>query len=66
MYLFIQFGEVTDVKIMSDRETGRSRGFAFVSFANKDEADKAMASLNGAVVNGREIRIDIDKFIPKV
>ncbi len=51
------FGEVTSVRIITDRETGRSRGFGFAEFANADDAKKALDSLNGQTVDGREVRI---------
>lgn len=51
------FGEVTSVRIITDRETGRSRGFGFAEFANADQAKAAMEGLNGKEVGGRELRI---------
>src|SRR5581483_750713 len=56
--LFEQFGEVTRAQIMTDRETGRSRGFAFVEMANDDDAAKAIAALNGKEVNGRALNVN--------
>jgi len=57
--LFSQNGRtVTDVKIVTDRETGQSRGFAFVEMANADEAQTAINELNGAFMGGRSIRIN--------
>jgi RNA recognition motif-containing protein len=51
------FGEVTSVRIITDRETGRSRGFGFAEFASADSAKAAMDGLNGKEVGGRELRI---------
>jgi RNA recognition motif-containing protein len=55
--VFAKFGEVVEAKVVTDRNTGRSRGFGFVTFANADAAKQAL-SLNGEVVDGREIRVD--------
>jgi RNA recognition motif-containing protein len=55
---FEQFGEVTDAKVISDRETGRSRGFGFVTFADADAAKAAMAQMDGADLDGRTIRVN--------
>jgi RNA recognition motif-containing protein len=46
------------VKLMTDRETGRSRGFAFVDFADSASAKAAMEALNGTVLDGRPLRVD--------
>ena len=51
------FGEVTSVRIITDRETSRSRGFGFAEFANADDAKKAIDGLNGKEVDGREVRV---------
>jgi RNA recognition motif-containing protein len=57
--LFSQNGRtVTDTKIVTDRETGQSRGFAFVEMSNADEAQAAINELNGAFMGGRAIRIN--------
>ena len=55
---FGAFGEVSSVKILMDRETGRSRGFGFVEMPNKSEAETAIAQLNGKDVGGRALRIN--------
>ena len=55
---FSQFGAIAEVKLMLDRETGQSRGFAFVSMADADGARKAIAEMNGAVVDGRPLRVN--------
>ena len=56
--LFGQFGEVTSIKIISDHETGRSKGFGFVEMANDDEARNAMQELNNTEVQGRQIKVN--------
>ena len=55
---FGAFGEVSSVKILLDRETGRSRGFGFVEMPNNSEAETAIAQLNGKDVGGRALRIN--------
>ncbi|HEX6240932.1 MAG TPA: RNA-binding protein [Polyangiales bacterium] len=55
---FSQFGETTEVKLVTDRETGRPRGFGFVSMANADDARRAIAELNGAMLDGRSLRVN--------
>ena len=55
---FERFGELTEVKVVLDRDTGRSRGFGFVTFAEPDDADKAVAEMNGTELDGRSIRVD--------
>ena len=55
---FGTYGEVTDAKVISDRETGRSRGFGFVTFAEADSATQALENLNGSELDGRTIRVD--------
>jgi cold-inducible RNA-binding protein len=56
--LFEPFGQVSRVHIGKDRETGRSRGFAFVEMTNDDEAAKAMAALNGKEFGGRALKVN--------
>ena len=55
--LFGQHGSVNDVKLISDRDTGRPRGFGFVEM-DDDGANKAMEALNGAEMGGRTLRVD--------
>jgi len=56
--LFGEFGTVTEINIITDRETGRPRGFAFVEMESDDEATKAIESLNGKSVQDREIVVN--------
>ena len=55
---FGAFGEVSSVKILVDRETGRSRGFGFVEMPNQSEAEAAITQLNGKDLGGRALRIN--------
>eukprot|EP00252_Welwitschia_mirabilis_P023592 TRINITY_DN6711_c0_g1_i1.p1 TRINITY_DN6711_c0_g1~~TRINITY_DN6711_c0_g1_i1.p1 ORF type:complete len:242 (-),score=57.22 TRINITY_DN6711_c0_g1_i1:260-985(-) len=55
---FAEFGEITEARIINDRETGRSRGFGFVSFVTEEEANAAKASMDGKQLYGRFIRVD--------
>jgi len=56
--LFESYGTVERVSLMTDRETGRSRGFAFVEMTDTEEADRAIAALNGANVGGRALNVN--------
>jgi RNA recognition motif-containing protein len=57
--LFEPFGQVSSAKVITDRETGKSRGFGFVEMSSDTEADKAISSLNGKEVGGRSIAVTI-------
>jgi RNA recognition motif-containing protein len=54
---FTPYGEVTSAKIINDKETGQSRGFGFVEMSDDTAARKAIAELNDATVEGRNIRV---------
>ena len=56
--MFSQFGEVEEAVVMKDRFSGKSRGFAFVTMKNAEDADKAVAELNGQDINGRKIAVN--------
>ncbi len=56
--LFEQYGQVDRVSIMTDRDTGRSRGFGFVEMTNAEEGDKAIAALNGTQMGGRTLNVN--------
>ena len=62
--LFAAHGQVDRVSIMTDRDTGRSRGFGFVEMTNAEEGDKAIAALNGSQVGGRTL--NVNEARPKV
>lgn len=55
---FAPFGEVTDVHVIVDRYSGRPRGFAFVTMASSQQAVNAMHELNGALIDGRPLRVN--------
>ena len=56
--LFEPLGQITRVQIITDRDTGRARGFAFVEMPNDEEATKAIAALNGKEVGGRALNVN--------
>ena len=56
--IFEEYGEVTSVKIITDRATGRSKGFGFVEMTNEEEAKKAIEELNNAEIEGRTIVVN--------
>ncbi len=56
--LFETYGTVERVSIMTDRETGRSRGFAFVEMTNEGEAERAISALNGTDMSGRALNVN--------
>ncbi|KMZ57419.1 putative RNA-binding protein RbpE [Zostera marina] len=55
---FSQYGEIIDSKIINDRETGRSRGFGFVTFANEQALRDAIEAMNGQSLDGRNITVN--------
>ena len=55
---FEQHGEVIDCKVITDRETGRSRGFGFVTFSDSNDADNAVSEMNGATLDGRSLKVN--------
>ncbi len=56
--MFSEFGEVVSTNVISDRDTGRSRGFGFVEMADSDAATKAIEALNGKDVDGRAMTVN--------
>jgi len=56
---FSQFGEVTEAKVILDRDTGRSRGFGFVTYAADDAGDDAISGMDGQDLDGRPIRVNV-------
>lgn len=56
--MFETYGQVDRVSIMTDRDTGRSRGFGFVEMASNEDGEKAIAALNGQQIGGRTINVN--------
>ena len=56
---FAAHGEITEATVITDRDSGRSRGFGFVTFADDEAADKAVAALNQTELDGRTIKVDV-------
>lgn len=56
--LFAQAGTVEKVSLMSDRETGRSRGFGFIEMSNKEEGAVAIQKFNGQELGGRQLKVN--------
>ena len=56
--MFAEFGEVTSSTVITDRDSGRSKGFGFVEMATEQAATAAISALNGKMVDEREIRVD--------
>jgi RNA recognition motif-containing protein len=61
---FSQAGEVASAAVVTDRDTGRSRGFGFVEMTTADDARRAVADLNGRELDGRSLKVELAK--PKV
>lgn len=55
---FEGYGEIEDARVITDRDTGRSRGFGFVTFVDDGAADRAMEEMNGKDVDGRPLRVN--------
>jgi RNA recognition motif-containing protein len=56
--LFTQYGEVVSVNIITDRVTGRAKGFSFIEMATEEAAKAAIAALNGKEVDGRQLKVN--------
>lgn len=56
--LFAQYGDIASLNIVMDRDTGRSRGFGFVEYADDEQARAAESALNGAELDGRNLRVN--------
>ncbi len=56
--VFEEFGTVTSAKVIKDRDTGRSKGFAFVEMENDDDAQTAIDELDGAEIDGRTVKVN--------
>lgn len=57
--LFAAYGDVASAKVITDRETRRSRGFGFIEMNDESECSKAISELNGKVIEGREITVNV-------
>ena len=55
---FAEYGTVENVNVITDRDTGQPRGFAFVEMTNRNEAEMAISGLNGAELNGRAMNVN--------
>ena len=53
-----RFGSLQEVKVITDRETGRSRGFGFVTFSEASDADQAISEMDGSELDGRTIKVN--------
>ena len=58
---FEEYGQVDSTKIITDRETGRSKGFGFIEMPNQEEAQKAIEGLNGKELEGRAVKVNESK-----
>ena len=58
---FAQVGAVESATVVTDRDTGHSRGFGFVEMATQEEADQAVSRLNGQELDGRQIKVELAK-----
>ncbi|KAJ7695440.1 hypothetical protein B0H17DRAFT_1272038 [Mycena rosella] len=56
---FKEFGNITDHVVMKDRETGRSRGFGFVTYSSEDEANAAISGMDQQDLDGRRLRVNM-------
>jgi RNA recognition motif-containing protein len=59
--LFSAYGSVSESKIVTDRDTGRSKGFGFVEMPNQAEGEEAIKQLDGKEIDGRNIRVNVAK-----
>src|SRR5262245_15499536 len=62
---FQPLGEIVEAKVITDRETGRSRGFGFVTFQDAAAAKESVATMNGKELDGRAIRVDFAEDKPR-
>lgn len=59
--LFAEYGEVSKAQVITDRDSGRSRGFGFVEMATAEAAQAAISSLNGRNLDGRDLTVNVAK-----
>jgi cold-inducible RNA-binding protein len=55
---FASYGEITEAKVITDRDTGRSRGFGFVTFAQDEDAKTAISKMDGTNLDGKNIKVN--------
>ncbi|MFC1676327.1 RNA recognition motif domain-containing protein [Planctomycetota bacterium] len=55
---FKQFGEITEIRLIMDKFSGKSKGFGFIEMPSKDEAEKAIEEMNGKEINGRALNVN--------
>ena len=55
---FEQFGDIVEAKVIMDRDTGRSRGFGFITFAKEEDASSAISAMDGQTLEGRTIKVN--------
>ena len=58
---FSEFGAVNEINLMMDRETGRPRGFGFITMSSAEEAQKAISAMNGKEIDGRALTVNVAK-----
>lgn len=63
--LFSEQGTVLDAKVIYDRESGRSRGFGFVTYGSAEEVNNAISNLDGVDLDGRQIRVTVAESKPR-
>ena len=56
-----RYGQIEDVKVIMDRDTGRSKGFGFVTFSSDEAAAKCNAEMDGQVIDGRAVKVDFPR-----
>lgn len=63
--LFAEFGEITEARVITDRHSGRSKGFGFVEFTNEADAQKAIDAMSGKDVDGRNLVVNVARPMEK-
>ena len=63
--LFAEFGEITEARVITDRHSGRSKGFGFVEFTNEEDAQKAIDAMSGKDVEGRNLVVNVARPMEK-
>ncbi len=58
---FAAYGDVADAQVITDRDTGRSRGFGFVEMGSAEDAQKAISGLDGENIDGRAVKVNVAK-----